>query len=426
MLAALTIEVGLICNVFTPDISLLRRSEEGLFQAFLSWAREINTEEVILETTPAANGWSLRTLEQTEAPDDWSLVEVPLVGELFDGKEPQPSEYAVLLAKLYQSGARELAFTQPLAWKDAPELELRALDSSLRPFEEILLPIDLSEVPQPVASPQWLENSLVSKDNLIGHASSLPVMNQITIPPSVSGQRGIAFAFPDFGGRDLQYRAPERLPLLTRWDGALLPSWSLSLAMRMEGVELQDLVVHPGRHLRLGVDGPVIPIDDFGRAKVDETELIAGELEMLSAKRLFPLGEEDLPELNPGVVIVDVTRSDQEEQSRRLVREARALLQFPRPGRAEVFHRLSFEWEIFLYVQIILVAFVALYLRPFPQLIALAVLCVGLFFLVLGLLNWRGVWTPILPLVMGTTLSWCLVGYLQQIAHPVRKRKAKS
>ena len=99
MLAALTIEVGLICNVFTPDISLLRRSEEGLFQAFLSWAREMNTEEVILETSPAANGWSLRTLEQTEAPDDWSLVAVPLVGELFDGKEPQPSEYAVLLAK---------------------------------------------------------------------------------------------------------------------------------------------------------------------------------------------------------------------------------------------------------------------------------------------------------------------------------------
>ena len=425
VLAALTIEVGLICNVFTADISLLRRSEEGLFQTFLSWVREIDSKEVILETSPEANGWSLKTLGPGEAPEPWSLVEVPLERELFDGKVPQPSEYAVLLAKLHQAGARELAFTQSLAWKDAPELELRALDSSLMPFEEVLLPLDVSEVPEPEASPQWLEGSLISKKNLVGHASSLPVMNHITMSPSVSDHSGLAFAFPDFGGRDLQYRTAERLPLVTRWEGSLLPSWALSLVMKMEGVSLQELVIHPGRHIRVGTDGPVIPIDDYGRTAMNDFEVMEGELDLFSAKRLFPLGEVDLPELKTGVVLVDATNSDQAKKSHRLVREAQMLLQFPRPGRGEVFRRLNLGWEIFLYIQIVLVAFIALYLKPFGQFVTLVVLCTGLLVLVLGLLNWRGIWTPMLPLIAGMTLAWCLIAYLQQIAHPVVKRKVR-
>ena len=257
----------------------------------------------------------------------------------------------------------------------------------------------------------------------MGDASSMPLTNQVTVPPSVSGRDEVEFAFPDFGGRDLQYRAPGRLPILTRWQDGFLPSWPLALAMRMEGIDLAELMIQPGRHLRLGANGPVIPLDDFGRAKVDESEVPDLELAMVSAKTLFPLGEVDLPKVKPGVVVVDATSPKQKEESQRLIAEAQSLLQFPRPGSSEVFSRLSLGWEVLLYLQIVLVAFVALYLRPFPQLIALAILCAGLYLLVLGLLNWRGVWTPILPLVAATIMSWCLVGYLQQIAHPVARKR---
>ena len=193
--------------------------------------------------------------------------------------------------------------------------------------------------------------------------------------------------------------------------------------MRMEGVELSELVIQPGKHLRIGANGPVVPLDDFGRAKMEGFEEESEELAVVSAKTLFPLGEVDLPELSDGVVLVDATNPRRGEEGRRLIAEAQSLLQFPRPGAPEVFRRLSLGWEVLLYVQIVLVAFVALYLRPFPQLIALTILCAGLFLLVLGLLNWRGVWTPILPLVVATIMSWCLVGYLQQIAHPASRKK---
>jgi hypothetical protein len=421
VLAALTLEAGLILNLYTGDLPLLRRSEEGLFQSSLAMVREMKSEEVILETNKDADGWSLRRLEEREPSNKWDFVEVPLASELFDGKAPKPSEYAVLLAKAHQAGARELAFTRALTWENAPELELRALDSSLRPFGEVLLPIDLSEVPQPKSAPQYLEESVLPRENLVGDASSLPLMNQVAVPPSVSGRSGIVFAFPDFGGRDLQYRAPGRLPVLSRWEDGFLPSWSLRLAMQMEEVAREDLIIESGRHLRLGANGPVIPLDDFGRVKVGESN--AEEVAMVSAKTLFPLGEVDLPELARGVVLVDTTSRSQSEKSHRMIAEAQSLLRFPRPGQAEVFNRLGLGWEILLYVQIVLVAFVALYLRPFSQLVALAVLCAGLICLVLGLLNWRGVWTPILPLVVAMTVSWCLVGYLQQIAHPAKSKK---
>ena len=202
VLAALTIEVGLICNLFTGEMPLLRRSEEGIFQSFLSSMREMDSRKVILETNPEADGWNLRKLESQEVAPGWDFVEVPLVSELFDGEEPKPSEYAVLLAKLHQSGARELAITQSLTWDDASELELRALDSSLRPFRRVLLPIDLSEVPEPPRAPSWLMESGIARGQLTGDASSLPLMNQVSVPPSVSGREGLEFAFPDFGGRD--------------------------------------------------------------------------------------------------------------------------------------------------------------------------------------------------------------------------------
>ncbi|MDQ8189080.1 hypothetical protein [Roseibacillus persicicus] len=426
VLAALTLEIGLICSLYMGDLPLLRRTEEGVFQTFLSWVRDFDSRQVILETNPEADGWSLRSLEREETGiQNWSFVEVPLEPELFDGHQPKPSEYAILLAKMYQSGARELAFSQPLNWEEAPELELLALDSALRPFSEVLLPLDLSEVPQPEASPAWLTESLVGRTGLIGDASSLPLMNQVMVPPSVSGRSGVEFAFPDFGGRDLQFRAPGRLPVLARWGEDFLLSWPLSLAMRMEGVTPEELIIAPGRSLRLGPDGPVIPLDDFGRAKIDEVEPPLEELPTLSAKSFFPLGEVDLPELSNGAVLIGQTDLRMAEKSQRLVAEARHLLQFPRPGKAESFRRLSLGWEVFLYCEIVLVAIFALYLRPFPQLIALAVLCGGLFFFALGLLNWRGLWTPVLPLVAAMTMSWCLVGYLQQIAHPVRKKKPK-
>lgn len=426
MLAALTLEIGLICSLYTGEVPFLRRSEEAVFQTFLSWVRDFDTRQVILETKPEADGWSLRSLQQEKVEvTGWSFVELSLEPELFDGETPKPSEYAILLAKIYQSGARELAFTQALTWADAPELELLSLDSSLRPFSAVLFPIDLSEVPQPQVSPDWLASSLVPRNNLVGDASSLPLMNQVMVPPSVSGRQGLVFAFPDFGGRDLQFRAPGRLPVLARWGDDFLLSWPLSLAMRLEGVTPEQLIIAPGKSLRLGPEGPVIPLDDFGRVKIDEVEAPAKELPVISAKTLFPLGEVDLPELAAGTVLIDQTNSKNAGSSSRLMEEARLLLQFPRPGKAEHFWRLSLGWEIFLYFEIVLVAIFALYLRPFPQLIALTVLCAGLFFFALGLLSWRGLWTPVLPLAAAITMSWCLVGYLQQIAHPVRKKKVK-
>lgn len=429
VLAFLTLEVGLIFSLYTKEIPALRRAEEGIFQSCLSWVRTTDPKEAILETDQETGHWSLRPLRrdgQETFARDWSLISVPQAAELFDGQEATPAEYAVMLAQLHQAGVRDLVLTTELSWEAAPEIELVALDSALRPFEGVLLPLNFSEVPEPLAYPEWLQHSVIPKANFIGDASSLPIMNQVVSPPSVTGDAGVCFAFPDFGSRNDQVRAPERLPLLARWGEDFLASWPLQVAMRAEGVSPEELEVRSGIHLRIGRDGPVIPIDDFGRARVASIAVGSEGLEFLSAKSLFPLDGTELPELKRKAVLVDVRDGKAEGQSLTLLQEARALLSLARPGPAETFERLSLGWEVVLYLEIVLVGIFALYLRPFPQLIALAVLCVGLFVFVVGLLNWKGLWTPLLPLVAATVMAWCLVGYLQQIAHPVVKRKKKN
>jgi hypothetical protein len=422
----LTLEVGLLCSLYTGEISLLRRGEAAIFEGLLSWVHNVVPEEVILEPSWDYEGWSLRSLEKREAPEiPWQLVELPLAPELFDGEQPQPAEYAILLSKLHQAGTREIAFTSELSWEEAPEIELVALDSALRPFQKILLPLPLSEVPQPDARPAWLRSSLIPRSSVVGDSSSLPIVNDVTFPPAVSAGEEITFAFTDFGGRDLEFRSSQRLPLVTRWEEDFLASWSLRLAMEVAGVEPSDLVIEPGRSLRLGTEGPVIPIDDFGRAKLPKTEDLAATPEMVSAKVLFPLSEGDLPEISDRANLIASIDQKAAARSERLWREARSLLAFPTPGRAEHFRRLGRGWELLLFLEIALVGIFALHVRSLGQLLGLLALCGGLAFLVLGLLTWKGIWTPILPLVAATTISWCLVGYLQQIAHPIRKRDRK-
>lgn len=426
VLVALTLEVGLLCSLYTDDLSLLRRGEEGIFATVLSWVRHTDPREVILESSPEVEGWSLRPLDGGVAiPFDWSLVEVPDVPELFDGDVPSPAEYAVLLSKLHQAGTREVAFTEGLSWETAPEIELVAMESALQPFGGILLPLAFSEVPNPSSPPAWLQPSLIPGSVLIGDASSLPIVNQISFPSAVAGSEQVTFSFADFGSRDLQFRNEQRIPLLARWGSDFIPSWSLQMAMYTLGLAPGDLVIEPGRFLRLGPDGPVIPIDDFGRAKLADGASPLEPLPQVSAKTLFPLSEGDLPEMDERVVLMSSLTPRSSERSRRLIQEARSLLAFPRPGAPEVFRRLPRAWEVVLYLEVALVGIFALHVRSPAQAITLVILCGGLSLFVVGLLNWKGLWTPILPLVAAISVSWCLIGYLQQIAHPVVRRKKK-
>lgn len=427
VLVFLTLEVGLLCSLYTDDLSLLRRGEEGIFRSLLSMVRKVEPGKVLLEAAPKTESWNLRPLIPAEQkPLDWTLIEMPLVPELFDSKNPDPAEYAVILSKLHQAGTRRVAMTAGLSWEDAPEIELVALESAMKPFQDVLLPLPFSEVPNPTPQPAWLRSSLIPGSTLVGDPSSLPIVNQISFPSAVAGSERVTFAFADFGGRDLQFRSEQRQPLLARWGDDLIASWSLRMVMRTLAIAPDEVSIEPGRFLRLGADGPVIPIDDFGRANLSQEAMQVPLPEQMSAKELFPLSEGDLPELGERVVLMSALNQKDQERSDRLMREVRSLLDFPRPGESEVFRRLPWALEMFLYLEIALVGIFALHVRSPSQLVALVILCGGLFVFAVGLLNWRGLWTPILPLIAATSVSWCLIGYLQQIAHPVLPRRKKS
>ncbi|MEM9081195.1 MAG: hypothetical protein AAGC74_10940 [Verrucomicrobiota bacterium] len=421
ILAFLTLEVGLLCNLYTPQVGFLRDMEEGLFRMMLSWVRDTEEGEVLLEKSVDGRDWELRPLERVEERGaEWSLVEMGRSAELFDGVEPSPTEMAWLLSKLHQGGTRALAFTRPLAWEEAPELDLRTLDLALRPFDEVLLPLGVSEVPNPRELPEWLEGSTMGSEQVRGDFTSLPLMNSITVSPSVTPDEDLGFAFPDFGARDPLFRSESGVPLVARWGERLIPSWSLSLAMRLEGVEMSEVMVEPGRQIRLGKDGPVIPIDDFGRAILGGRR---GDLpETVSATALAPFNGKT-PELGERVVLMDGVYESSRRQGERMLGEAMALTQLPRPGKAELFERLPLRWELMLYLEVILIAIFALYVRPTSQVMAFGMVLLGLLGMLVGLVHLRTMWTPVLPILLSVVVAWCLAGYLQQVAHPAGKRR---
>ncbi len=429
VLTVLTLQGAFLVSMFQSKLPLFKAWEEKIFGQALVSLKKTDINTALFETQSDGSGWSLRPLQsETLELSDWGIVRLADSAVLFDSAEPQPSEYGVLFGRAYRAGARNLVISHQLRWDDAEGLELRALDLALRPFESVGLPVSLSEVPRPSRSPSWLDSSVLNGDSIVGDSSKLPIMNQVDDQLALNdSELKLQFGFPDFGLRDTQYRTDTRKPLLVKWGDGFLPSWSLSLAMKLTGVEAEGVTFEPGNHLRLGATGPVIPIDNFGRARWDELGEItwAGGPKEYLAKSLFPIGEVDLPELPKNTVLLDERNESLTEQSDRLWTEAFSLLQFPRPGKEVVFNRLSLGWELFLYLEIALFGIVALHLRRVLQFIVMICLCFGLVAFCGGLLMWQSLWTPVIPLLVAVVIAWCLVGYLQQIAHPVSEKRVK-
>ncbi len=88
---------------------------------------------------------------------------------------------------------------------------------------------------------------------LCGEAAALAAFTRL------ESERG-----PDFSAR----QTPAMVPLLARWDDRVVVALPLGVMMARFHVGAAELVITPGRDIRLGPDGPIIPIDLHGRAAV--------------------------------------------------------------------------------------------------------------------------------------------------------------
>ncbi len=224
---------------------------------------------------------------------------------IFEASPPSPADVLVVLANLRELGHRQLAVAVPLAWDDPDPIAAAAVNHQLDGFAPAVVGVPLARGISPVPPPAAFARLAVPVARIRGDAGPLPVVNQVALPNPLCGEAAALAAFtrlesetaPGFSGR----QTPAMVPLLARWDDQVVVALPLGVMMARFHVGAAELVITPGRDIRLGPDGPIIPIDLHGRAAVSPGT--ASRTVVTPAAALIVAGGEPRPEaLQPGLL----------------------------------------------------------------------------------------------------------------------------
>ncbi|MCP5547255.1 MAG: hypothetical protein H7A50_07770 [Akkermansiaceae bacterium] len=213
--------------------------------------------------------WKLRTLSAEPAVDDAAPVVVALGDDpdgFFQSSPAAPIDIAVVLRNFPRLGADKAAVGIVLAWDEPDPMGLTALDNVLDRFDSLVMcaPLGRGAVPEPL--PAAFRRASLPAAGIDG-ADSLPVVNRIPFPGVILGGSATA----GFQNIDSEPTTGS-IPLLARWDDRVVFAFPLLAAMQRLDVPPEKLEIRLGEYLRLGNEGPVLPIDSRGRFAVSSLQ----------------------------------------------------------------------------------------------------------------------------------------------------------
>ncbi len=209
-------------------------------------------------------GWAVRTVNAQPriAPDHLPLL-VSLDDDpegVFQTSPPSPIDLAVIFSNLRRLGALQAASAAVLAW-DAPDpIGLLALERTLGEFESVTMAAPLGRGAVAGTMPPAFRRASVGISAVRGNTAGLPRVNRLILPDAVLGGDR-AWAGFQLLENDIP---PGALPLLARWDDRVVFAFPLLCAIRQNGVALEEIDIRPGEFMRLGENGPVLPMDERG------------------------------------------------------------------------------------------------------------------------------------------------------------------
>ncbi|MBK1826843.1 hypothetical protein [Haloferula rosea] len=195
----------------------------------------------------------------------------------FEQVPPPPADVMVLMARLQERGVKAMGVGYPLQWDDPDTLAVEAMRRVMDRMDGLVLGYRLkdSTAPAPVAAP--FQRASLAYSEVIGDGTKLPVVNGIRgVAPEMGGDRSLA----GFTGIETEEPDAEREYLLARWSDRVVFALPLAVEVARRGLSFDEVHVHMGRFIRLGTDGPRIPIDFRGRLDLPE---VAPEREALKA-----------------------------------------------------------------------------------------------------------------------------------------------
>ncbi|MGJ8678341.1 MAG: hypothetical protein ACSHX0_12555 [Akkermansiaceae bacterium] len=217
---------------------------------------------------------SINSLEQASQTEH-SFYVVGLTDDpdrIFESSPPSPLDYAVILDSLIKRHQKRVIMTTQLVWDDSSDMEIMALNSKLAQFEQAIVALPVTRGAIDKVAPSALQRATIPLSRVRGNIKLLPIVNQVTTPDLVNGGEQTLAGFHRIESMET-VDDPASVQLLALWqDKGVIPSLELLTLMAQYAVLPQDIIIHCGREIQLGTDGPLIPIDEFGRAELPATD----------------------------------------------------------------------------------------------------------------------------------------------------------
>lgn len=239
--------VRLIHDVDIACIKAAAPSEGRLY--LLDEKSQVITSHLLTQQPDKSRKFKLITI--TDDPD-----------QIYERTPPSPLDYAVILHRLHHQGAENIVINTQLTWDGDLGITATALSNKLAEFTNANISLNLTRGAATHELPEALQQSIIPFSNVSGNVKLLPVVNQVT-PPNALSNTGKTRA--GFSKIESIPETTDVIPMICVWqDKGIVPSIELLAIMTAHQINPDQVIIHCGKYIQLGHDGPVIPISKFG------------------------------------------------------------------------------------------------------------------------------------------------------------------
>lgn len=295
-------------------------------------------------TTP----WKLRTFSSETRPNRREAPVIVSLGDdlenFFQTNPPAPIDFAVIFTNFQRLGAKKAATAALLAWEKPDPIAFIALEKSMERFDSLVLAVPLSRgsVAEPI--PPAFRRASVPFSSIAGDGGEIPTVNRIPLPNVVLGRDKPTAGFSVLESEP----ATNHFPLMARWEDRVVFSFPLLTILQRLNLPPSGMEIRPGEVLKLSPQGPVVPIDRYGRLALPIKQLPA--IAEISAEALINGGDDLFPKTAPDPVILRDDRTAAEPATRAFSRQLSAAIAAIASenglGPSRAFPRPTQNWEI--------------------------------------------------------------------------------
>ena len=293
--------------------------------AFITVARGFANPPFFLSGNGShSSPWNLRTFAAKNPTQNRQAPVIVALGDdpegFFQSSPPSPIDLAVILSNFRRLGANKAATAVVLAWDSADPVGLVALDKALGRFDSLVMAAPLSRGAVPEPMPPAFRTASVPLESIHGDLSPLPVVNRVPLTGIILGKDHIRAGFQVIDSEPIT----KFVPLLARWEDRVVFAFPLLVVLQRLDLPLSGVEIRLGEFLKLGPNGPTVPVDRYGRLAVP-LNAVAPYAE-IPAAALIDGGDDLFPQQAPQPVVLRDDRSAAEPATRAFSKKLPALI----------------------------------------------------------------------------------------------------